>query len=225
MRTLVAAAALVAFAAEGAVQFKDVTASAGIQFIHNSGRAGKKYLPETMGSGGAFLDMDADGWQDILLLNSKDWTPRGRRSLSALYKNNRNGTFSNVTAGSGFDTEMYAMGLAVADYDNDGRDDVYITAIEGDRLFHNQGGGKFRDVTKTSGIQNANFGTSAAWLDYDKDGKADLFVANYVHWTVKGKATSGVLWMAPGNHTARQRHTKAFPRSYTAIWAAGDLRM
>jgi enediyne biosynthesis protein E4 len=168
------------------VKFTDVTTAAGIRFTHNSGRAGKKYLPETMGSGAAFLDIDTDGWPDILLLNSKDFTPRGRKSLPALYKNNRNGTFTNITAGSGLDIEMYAMGVAVADYDNDGREDVYITALEGDRLFHNEGANKFRDVTKASGIQNANFGTSAAWLDYDKDGKADLFVANYVQWTQKG---------------------------------------
>ncbi len=168
------------------VKFTEVTSAAGIRFTHNSGRAGKKYLPETMGSGAAFLDVDGDGWPDILLLNSKDFAPRGRRSLSALYKNNRNGTFTDITAGSGLDVEMYAMGVAVADYDNDGREDIYITALEGDRLFHNEGNGKFRDVTKASGIQNANFGTSAAWLDYDKDGKADLFVANYVQWTQKG---------------------------------------
>src|SRR6185436_20079800 len=145
-----------------------------------------KFLPETLGSGGAFFDADGDGWQDILLINSKDWTPRGRKSLSALYRNNKNGTFTNITAGSGLDVEMYGMGVAVADYDNDGKEDVYITALEGDRLFHNEGGGKFKDVTKTSGIANANFSTSAAWLDYDKDGKVDLFVANYVQWTAKG---------------------------------------
>jgi hypothetical protein len=169
----------------GAVKFTDVTSSAGIKFTHNSGRAGKKYLPETMGSGAAFFDADGDGWTDILLLNSKDWTPRGRRSLPALYKNDRKGGFTNITAGSGLDIEMYALGVAVADYDNDGREDLYITALEGDRLFHGEGKGKFRDVTKTSGIVNANFGTSAAWLDYDKDGKADIFVANYVQWTLK----------------------------------------
>jgi hypothetical protein len=172
--------------AEAAVKFTDITAASGIRFTHNSGRAGKKYLPETMGSGAAFFDADNDGWPDILLLNSKDFVSRGRRSLSALYRNNRNGTFTNITGGSGLDIEMYAMGVAAADYDNDGREDLYITALEGDRLFHNEGGGKFRDVTKGSGIQNANFGTSAAWLDYDKDGKADIFVANYVQWTAKG---------------------------------------
>ena len=170
----------------GQVKFVDATATAGIKFTHNSGRAGKKFLPETVGSGGAFFDFDSDGWPDIILVNGKDWTPRGRRSLPALYKNNRNGTFTDVTAGSGLDIEMYGLGVAAADYDNDGKADLYITALEGDRLFHNEGAGKFRDVTKAMGIDNANFGTSAAWLDYDKDGKLDLFVANYVQWTVKG---------------------------------------
>ena len=165
------------------VRFTDVTQSAGIKFKHNSGREGKKYLPETLGSGAAFFDYDNDGWPDILLINSKDWTSRGRRTLSALYHNNHNGTFTDVTVGSGLDVEMYAIGVAVGDYDNDGRDDVYVTALEGDRLFHNEGNGKFRDVTRLAGIHNSNFGTSAAWLDYDRDGKLDLFVANYVQWT------------------------------------------
>ncbi|MDQ6700435.1 MAG: CRTAC1 family protein [Acidobacteriota bacterium] len=171
---------------QAGIRFTDVTQSAGIRFTHNSGRAGKKFLPETMGSGAAFFDFDNDGWPDILLINSKDWTPRGRKSLSALYRNNHDGTFINATAGSGLDIEMYGMGVAIGDYDNDGKDDIYITAFDGDRLFHNEGNGKFRDVTKTAGIQNANFGTSAAWLDFDRDGSLDLFVANYVQWTPKG---------------------------------------
>jgi enediyne biosynthesis protein E4 len=162
--------------------FTDVTAAAGIHFTHNSGRAGKKYLPETLGSGCAFFDFDGDGWPDILLINGKDWTPGGRKSLPALYHNNHDGTFTDVTRGSGLDIEMYGMGVAVGDYDNDGRDDVYITALGGDHLFHNEGNGKFRDVTREAGIQNASFGTSAAWLDFDRDGKLDLFVANYVEW-------------------------------------------
>ncbi|HWF84578.1 MAG TPA: VCBS repeat-containing protein, partial [Vicinamibacterales bacterium] len=126
-------------AAPSGITFTDVTAKAGITFTHNSGRAGKKFLPETLGSGAAFIDADGDGWPDIVLVNSKDWTPKGRRSLSALYRNNGNGTFTNITAGSGLDVEMYAIGVAVGDYDNDGRDDIYITALEGDRLFHNEG--------------------------------------------------------------------------------------
>jgi hypothetical protein len=186
--TAAAGAALFAAATlpDNAPQLTDVTAAAGIKFVHNSGRAGKKYLPETLGSGAAFFDYDNDGWPDILLINSKDWTPRGASSQHALYHNNHNGTFTNVTAGSGLDVPMYGIGVAVGDYDNDGREDVYITALEGDRLFHNEGNGKFRDVTKAAGIQNANFGASAAWLDYDRDGKLDLFVANYVNWTPKG---------------------------------------
>jgi hypothetical protein len=168
------------------VVFTDVTASAGVKFVHNSGRAGKKWLPETLGSGCAFFDADGDGWLDIFLVNSRDWTPRGRRSLPALYRNNRNGTFTNVTAGSGLDVELYGLGVAIGDFDNDGRDDLYLTALEGDRLFRNEGNFRFRDVTRLSGIRNADFGTSAAWFDYDRDGKLDLFVANYVQWTPKG---------------------------------------
>ena len=169
-----------------AVIFTDVPAQAGIHFTHNAGRSGKKYLPETLGSGVAFFDADGDGWPDILFVNGKDFTPRGRRTTAALYRNNRNGTFTDVTAGSGLDIEIYGMGVAIGDYDNDGRDDVYITALDGDHLFHNEGNFKFRDVTKAAGIQNASFGASAAWLDYDRDGKLDLFVANYVQWTEKG---------------------------------------
>jgi hypothetical protein len=184
---IVFVSAIIAATVPGAgVHFTDVTDTAGIKFRHNAGKTGKKYLPETMGAGASFVDLDGDGWPDILLINSKDWTPTGRKSLPALYRNNRNGTFTDVTAGSGLDVEMYGMGVAVADYDNDGRPDIYITALEGDRLFHNEGNWKFRDVTAASGIRNAAFATSAAWLDYDRDGKVDLFVANYVQWTQKG---------------------------------------
>jgi hypothetical protein len=166
--------------------FTDVTSAAGIKFIHNAGKAGKKWLPETMGSGCAFFDADGDGWLDIFLVNSKDWSPRGRKSPPALFRNNKNGTFTDITAASGLAAEGFGMGAAVADYDNDGRDDLYVTYLEGDRLYHNEGGAKFRDVTAVSGIRNASFGTSAAWLDYDRDGRLDLFVANYVQWTEKG---------------------------------------
>ncbi|HEV2447495.1 MAG TPA: CRTAC1 family protein [Candidatus Sulfopaludibacter sp.] len=170
---------------EAGVRFTEITAAAGIHFTHNSGRAGKKWLPETMGPGCAFLDVDGDGWLDILLINSKDWTPRGRHTTAALYRNNHNGTFTDITKGSGLDIEIYGLGVAVGDYDNDGRDDIYITALGGDHLFHNEGGGHFRDVTREAGIANAAFSSSAAWLDFDRDGKLDLFVANYVQWTAQ----------------------------------------
>lgn len=169
-------------AAAPAVRFADVTAQAGVKFTHNAGKAGKKWLPETMGAGCAWFDFDGDGWADIFLVNGKDWTPRGRRTLPALYRNNRNGTFTDVTAGSGLDLELYGLGVSSADYDGDGRADLYLTALEGDRLFHNEGNGKFKDATAASGIRNASFGTSSAWVDFDKDGKPDLAVANYVAW-------------------------------------------
>lgn len=173
-----------------AIQFVDSTKKAGIHFVHHSGLTGKKFLPETLGSGCAFVDIDGDGWPDILLINGKDFpTAKGGKAHSsaryypALYHNNHNGTFTDITRGSGLDIQMYGMGVSVADYDNDGLPDIYITALDGDHLFHNEGHGHFKDVTAASGIHNASFGTSAAWFDYDRDGKADLFVANYVQWT------------------------------------------
>lgn len=185
---LLSAAAVFALApavAQSAIHFVDCTRQAGIHFSHHTGATGKKYLPETLGAGCAFIDLDGDGWPDILFVNGKDFVPHGQRYIPAFYHNNHNGTFTDVTRGSGLDVETYGMGLAVADYDNDGLPDVYITALEGDHLFHNEGHGHFRDVTAASGIHNANFATSAAWFDYDKDGKADLFVANYVKWDPK----------------------------------------
>lgn len=170
-------------APQGGLRFTDATAAAGLKFTHNSGKSPKKYMPETLGSGVVLFDADGDGWLDVLFVNSRDWQSKGRKSFHALYRNNRNGTFANITKGSGLEVEVYGMGATAGDYDNDGRTDVYITALEGDRLYRNLGNGKFQDVTAAAGIKNANFGTSAAWLDFDKDGKLDLFVANYVQWS------------------------------------------
>lgn len=172
-------------AAPPAITFADVTTQSGIRFVHNSGRAGRKWLPETMGSGVAFFHANDDGWPDLFFVNGRDWEPRGRRTLSALYLNDGRGGFRDATAGSGLDVELYGIGAAAGDYDNDGRSDLYLTALEGDRLFHNEGSGRFLDVTRSAGIANANFGTSAAWLDFDKDGRLDLFVANYVRWSAQ----------------------------------------
>jgi len=176
-----------AFAAPPAPGFRlvDATAGAGIQFRHNSGAYGGKLLPETLGSGCAFLDYDGDGWQDILLINGMDWPGHKReRSTLKLYRNNRNGTFSDVTHRAGLDIEMYGMGVAVGDYDNDGYPDILVTCVGQNILFKNTGKGTFRDVTKASGLGGRQaFSTSALWFDFDRDGLLDLFVCNYVKWS------------------------------------------
>ncbi len=179
------------------IVFTDVTEKAGIHFRHVNGASSKKWLPETMGGGGGFIDYDNDGWPDILFVNGDYWPgqrpPGAPRPTLALYHNNHDGTFTDVTKQTGLDVEMYGMGVAVGDYDNDGYDDLFITAVSpskatiGSRLFHNvpdgHGGRKFVDVTAQSGIHDTGFATSAAWLDYDRDGKLDLFVCHYVTWS------------------------------------------
>jgi hypothetical protein len=167
------------------IRFADVTEQAGIRFQHNSGAYGGKLLPETLGSGCAFLDYDADGWQDILLINGMDWPGHKRqRSTLRLYKNNRNGTFTDVTKAAGLDVEMYGMGVAIGDYNNDGFPDIFITCVGQNRLFRNTGKGTFLDVTRASGLNARQaFSTSALWFDYDRDGLLDLFVCNYVRWS------------------------------------------
>ncbi|MFZ0213024.1 MAG: CRTAC1 family protein [Candidatus Acidiferrales bacterium] len=164
----------------------DVTSPAGIQFRHYTGAYGGKLLPETMGSGCAFIDYDADGWPDILLINGMDWPGhRRQRSTMKLYRNNRNGTFTDVTRRAGLDTELYGMGVAVGDYNNDGFPDIFVTCVGQNRLFKNTGHGAFVDVTHASGLASReSFSTSALWFDFDRDGLLDLFVCNYVKWSI-----------------------------------------
>jgi len=170
------------------IRFRDITAQAGIHFIHNNGAFGKKYLPETMGPGCAFIDYDNDGWPDILLVNGENWPGHpGAASTLKLYHNNHDGTFTDVTQKAGLAVPMFGLGVAVGDYDNDGYDDLFISALGQSHLFHNNGNGTFTDVTKSAGLWGPNeFSTSAAWVDYDRDGKLDLLVANYVQWSIEG---------------------------------------
>ena len=174
-------------AGDGAPPFRlvDVTGRAGIAFEHNGGAFGGKYLPETLGPGCAFLDYDNDGWQDILLVNGMDWPGHKRaRTTMRLYHNNRDGTFTDVTRRAGLDVEMYGLGVAAGDYDNDGFPDLFITCAGQSRLFHNTGKGSFVDVTKKSGLGgHEGLSTSALWFDYNRDGLLDLFVCNYVKWS------------------------------------------
>jgi enediyne biosynthesis protein E4 len=169
------------------LRFVDVTAPAGLRFRHNSGAYGGKLLPETLGAGCAFLDYDADGWQDILLVNGMDWPGHKRqRSTLQLYKNNRNGTFTDVTRAAGLDVEMYGLGVAVGDMTNDGFPDILVTCVGQNRLFRNTGKGTFVDATRSSGLdRREGFSTSAMWLDFDRDGFLDLFVCNYVRWSAQ----------------------------------------
>ena len=168
-------------------RFVDITSRAGIHFIHNTGAFGKKYLPETMGAGCAFIDYNNDGYPDIILIQGKDFPGHvSRHTTLKLYRNNGNGTFTDVTSRAGLATEMYGMGVAVGDYDNDGWDDIYVTGLGEAHLFHNEHNGTFKDVTRVASVNNTGFGASAAWVDYDKDGKLDLFVTNYVKWSRDG---------------------------------------
>ncbi len=141
-----------------------------------------------MGPGCAFIDYDNDGWPDILLINGESWPGHaGPHSTPKLYHNNHDGTFTDVTAKSGLAVPMFGLGVAIGDYDNDGYDDVFITALGQSHLFHNNRNGTFTDVTKSAGMWGPNeFSTSAAWVDYDRDGKLDLVVSNYVQWSIQG---------------------------------------
>jgi hypothetical protein len=165
----------------------DVTHDAGISFRHNNGAFGGKLLPETLGPGCAFLDYDADGWLDLLLINGMDWPGHTKqRTTLQLYRNNRNGTFTDVTKRAGLDVEMYGLGVAVADYNNDGFPDILVTCVGQNRLFKNTGKGTFVDVTKASGLDGRRaLSTSAIWFDFDRDGFLDLFVCNYVKWSAE----------------------------------------
>ncbi|HMJ89425.1 MAG TPA: VCBS repeat-containing protein, partial [Candidatus Acidoferrum sp.] len=173
------------------VKFTDITASSGIQFVHNNGAHGEKLLPETMGSGVAFFDFDNDNRADLLFINSTYWSwdkdAAGKpKTTMALYRSDPNSPgFIDATSGSGLDVSFYGTGVAIGDFDNDGNTDVFITGVGDQRLFRNLGGGKFQDVTEAFGVkaESGAWSTAACFFDYDNDGKLDLFVGHYVKWS------------------------------------------
>src|SRR5580704_9858963 len=172
--------------------FADVTLSAGVTFLHQAPHTSKKYLIETMGSGVALFDYDNDGRLDLFLVNGApfaDPTPKGTipqktgpRYWNRLYHQKVDGSFEDVTEKAGLRGVGYGMGVAVGDYDNDGYEDLYVTAYGGNRLYHNNRDGTFSDVTQRAGVAGSGWSTSAAWVDLDADGLLDLVVLRYVEW-------------------------------------------
>jgi hypothetical protein len=177
----------------GPLRLTDVTASSGIRFHHTNGAFGRKWFPETNGSGAAIFDSDGDGNPDLFLVNSRPWSAaeRGRphtsRAQSApatshLYRNQGDGIFEDATRAAGLDLPMYGMGCAVGDYNNDGYPDLYVTGVGRGWLFRNESGKRFREIAGPAGVQGRGWGTSCAWVDIDRDGFLDLFVGHYVKW-------------------------------------------
>src|SRR5215470_540295 len=160
----------------------------GIRWVHSNGKSPEKYLPETTGAGCAFFDYDHDGWMDIYLVNSGpcDFFAPSQPLRNALYRNNRDGTFSDVTEKAGIRGGGYGMGVAVGDYNADGFPDLYLTQYGRSILYRNNGDGTFTDVTEKAGVVAPGWSSSAVWFDYDNDGKLDLFVCRFVDFD-KGK--------------------------------------
>jgi hypothetical protein len=165
--------------------FEQIPSSASrITWVHTAGKSPEKYLPETSGAGCAFLDYDNDGWMDIYLVNSgpSDFYQPPKPLRNALYRNNRNGTFTDVTEKAGVGGNRYGMGVAAADYDGDGFPDLYVTQYDRSILFHNNGDGTFTDVTERAGVAAPGWSSSAVWFDYDNDGRLDLFVCQFAEF-------------------------------------------
>jgi hypothetical protein len=202
------------------VRFVEVTKPAGLTFEHCNGMTGAKLLPETMGSGVAFLDYDGDGDQDLLLVNSCPWPGEEARfenpkPTQALYQNDGKGQFKDVTKDSALDLPLFGMGVAVGDYDNDGDPDLLLTAIGGCRLFRNEGAGKFTDVTETAKAKgSSNWPTSAAFFDIENDGDLDLFICEYVSWSAKYDAAQAFNLVGGGRAYGPPT---AFPGAYCTL--------
>ena len=215
------------------VRFTDVTDAAGLRFRHFNGAAGRKLLPETMGSGVAVLDYDRDGRPDLFFVNSRPWPGESDdRPTQALYRNQGDGTFADVTAVVGLDVTLYGMGAAVGDFDNDGWPDLFVTALGGGRLFRNRDGKRFEDATERAGLPFGSlpdvsadefrewdkpipWPASATFLDFDGDGRLDLFVCSYVTWSPAHDL--GVNAVLPGGLRAYVPPTQ-FPGAHCLLY-------
>jgi hypothetical protein len=181
--------------------FEDITAKSGIRFKHEASRTSQKYLPESMSGGVAMFDYDNDGWLDLFFVNGariQDPMPRGAapdksdpRFWNRLYRNNRDGTFTDVTESAGLQGRLYGMGVATGDYDNDGNVDLLVTNLGGNTLYHNNGDGTFTDVTAKAGVGGSGWCTGACFVDYDRDGRLDLIVTRYVEWDFSSNVFCG----------------------------------
>ena len=181
--------------------FEDVTAKSGIRFKHEASSTSQKYLPESMGGGVAMFDYDNDGWLDLFFVNGarlQDPMPPGTlpdktdpRFWNRLYRNNRDGTFTDVTEAAGLQGKLYGMGVATGDYDNDGNVDLLVTNLGGNILYHNNGNGTFTDVTAKAGVGGGGWCTGACFVDYDRDGRLDLIVTRYVEWSFSANVFCG----------------------------------
>ena len=168
------------------VTFAEVSPkSSGITWAHNNARSSERYLPETVGAGGLFFDFDNDGWLDIYLVNSgpSDFYRPAAPLKNALYRNNRDGSFADVTDKAGVAAGTFGMGAAAADFDGDGWQDLFVTSYGRNILYRNNGNGTFADVTDKAGITSPGWSTCATWFDFDNDGKLDLFVSSFVQYT------------------------------------------
>ena len=175
------------------VVFRDVTEELGIHWRHVNGATPEKYLIETMGGGGAFLDYNRDGRLDIFLVNSgcHKFSGSCTPGSHALYRQNADGKFEDVTQAAGIRTQGYGIGVAVGDYDNDGYPDLYITGVGRNTLYHNNGDGTFTDVTDKAGVGSSGWGSSAVFFDYNHDGFPDLFAGRYLDWDYDKEAYCG----------------------------------
>src|SRR5437773_8248021 len=173
--------ALVPQASGESLFFEIASSSCGIAWVHENAMSDNRYLPETLGPGCAFLDFDNDGWMDIYLVNSGpcDFFTPTKPLRNALYRNNRDGTFTDVTDKAGVSGGGYGMGVAVGDYNSDGFADLYLTQYGRSILYRNNGDGTFTDVTEKSGLAAPGWSSSAGWFDYDNDGRLDLFVCRF----------------------------------------------